>query len=130
MTEHVPAHDQNDAKNFRPAQRNDLLGDGIRRDAHRVCRTLDIIHTAARNSTRVHYTLIDVAGHTDTSGPYGYNIRLSQRRAQAVAAELERQGVPGNAIDIHAYGYTQVLVPTGPDVREPQNRRVEIVFEE
>jgi OOP family OmpA-OmpF porin len=53
---------------------------------------------------------------------------LSERRARVVAAELVRDGVPQNAIDMHAYGDTHLLVPTGPGVREPQNRRVEIVY--
>jgi outer membrane protein OmpA-like peptidoglycan-associated protein len=37
-------------------------------------------------------------------------------------------GVPASEISIHAYGETHLLVPTGPGVREPQNRRVEIVL--
>jgi outer membrane protein OmpA-like peptidoglycan-associated protein len=50
------------------------------------------------------------------------------RRARVVAAELVRDGVPQSAISMHAYGDTKLLVPTGPGVREPRNRRVEIVF--
>jgi outer membrane protein OmpA-like peptidoglycan-associated protein len=45
-----------------------------------------------------------------------------------VAAELVRDGVPRAEIDIHAYGDTRPLVPTAPGVREPQNRRVEIIL--
>ena len=50
------------------------------------------------------------------------------RRAQTVAAELVRDGVPRNAITIQGFGETHLLVPTGPGVREPQNRRVEIII--
>ena len=39
-----------------------------------------------------------------------------------------RLGVPKNIIDIKAFGDTKPLVPTGPQTREPQNRRVEIVL--
>ena len=39
-----------------------------------------------------------------------------------------RDGVPQNVIEIHGYGETHLLVPTGPGVREPQNRRVEIIL--
>lgn len=67
-------------------------------------------------------------GNTDTSGTPQYNQGLSERRARTVAEELVRDGVPQNAISMHAYGDTKLLVPTGPGVREPQNRRVEIVF--
>ena len=74
------------------------------------------------------YTRIEVNGYTDTSGTPRYNQGLSVRRAQAVAAELVRDGVPAAAISIHGFGETNLLVPTGPGVREPQNRRVEIVI--
>ena len=87
-----------------------------------------IVQSAAAYSTRTQYTRIDVDGNADTSGSPGYNIGLSQRRAEAVQAELIRDGVPANAIAVHAFGDTKLLVPTGPGVREPQNRRVEIVY--
>ncbi len=87
-----------------------------------------IIREAAENSRRVQYTQIEVNGYTDTSGRPSYNQRLSVRRAENVAAELVRDGVPRNAISIHGYGETHLLVPTGPGVREPQNRRVEIII--
>jgi outer membrane protein OmpA-like peptidoglycan-associated protein len=73
-------------------------------------------------------THLDVTGHTDTVGSDAYNMKLSKRRAEAVKAELVRQGVPANEIAIFAKGKKDPLVPTGDNVREPQNRRVEIVF--
>ncbi len=91
-------------------------------------RSEGIVHDAAAYSTHAQYTRIDVDGNTDTSGTPAYNQGLSERRARVVAAELVRDGVPRNAISMHAYGDTHLLVPTGPNVREPQNRRVEIVF--
>ena len=57
-----------------------------------------------------------------------YNQGLSVRRATSVKAELIRDGVPASAIDIHGYGESHPLVPTGPNAREPQNRRVEIIL--
>ncbi len=91
-------------------------------------RARQIIHEAADNSRRVQYTRIEVNGYTDTSGTAAYNQRLSVRRAQNVAAELVRDGVPRQAIAIQGFGETHLLVPTGPGVREPQNRRVEIII--
>ena len=91
-------------------------------------RARQIIKEAADNSTRVQYTRIDVNGYTDTSGTPQYNQGLSVRRAQAVAGELVRNGVPRNAISIQGFGDTHLLVPTGQGVREPQNRRVEIII--
>ena len=92
-------------------------------------RARQIIHEAAENSTHVQYTQIEVNGYTDTSGSAKYNMGLSIRRADAVAGELVRDGVPKSAIAIHGFGETHLLVPTGPGVREPQNRRVEIIIQ-
>jgi OOP family OmpA-OmpF porin len=91
-------------------------------------RARQIIRDAAENSKKVSYTKIETNGYTDTSGTPKYNQGLSVRRAQAVAAELVRDGVPKNAIAITGFGETHPLVPTGPNVREPQNRRVEIII--
>jgi len=96
--------------------------------ANLTSRSEGIVRDAATYSTHSQYTRIDVNGNTDTSGTAQYNMGLSERRARVVAAELVRDGVPQNAIDMHAYGDTHLLVPTGPGVREPQNRRVEIVY--
>ena len=71
---------------------------------------------------------ITATGHTDTTGPESYNMALSLRRANAVKNELVRQGVPADAIAVVGKGESQLLVPTGDNVREPQNRRVEIVI--
>jgi outer membrane protein OmpA-like peptidoglycan-associated protein len=91
-------------------------------------RARQIIREAADNSTKVQYTRIEVNGYTDTSGTPQYNQGLSVRRAQAVAGELVRDGVPREAISIQGFGETHLLVATGPGVREPQNRRVEIII--
>lgn len=87
-----------------------------------------VIGEAAQNSTHVQLTRIEVNGYTDTSGTPKYNQGLSVRRANAVAGELVRDGVPRNAIAIQGFGETHLLVPTGAGVREPQNRRVEIIL--
>ncbi len=91
-------------------------------------RARAIVKEAADNSTHVQVTRIEVNGYTDTSGTPQYNKGLSVRRAKAVAGELVRDGVPENVIDIQGFGDTHLLVATGPGVREPQNRRVEIII--
>ncbi|MCB5943608.1 OmpA family protein [Acidocella sp. KAb 2-4] len=91
-------------------------------------RATQIIAQAASDSKTQNVTTLDVSGYTDTSGTAVYNQGLSERRAKAVAAQLVTDGVPASEIEIHAYGETHLLVPTGPNVREPQNRRVEIVL--
>ena len=91
-------------------------------------RAREIIKEAATNAQRANVTRIEVAGHADRSGDAAYNQRLSQRRAEAVAAQLVRDGVARGAISVQAFGESRPLVPTADNVREPQNRRVEIVL--
>ncbi len=91
-------------------------------------RARAVISEAATAAPQVGTTRIEVSGHTDTVGPAGYNQALSMRRAEAVAGELERRGIPRSQMVLQAFGFTRLLVPTGPNVREPQNRRVEIVL--
>ncbi|POF63639.1 Outer membrane protein precursor [Novacetimonas maltaceti] len=97
-------------------------------------RARAIVAVAAQASTNTQTTRIEVNGYTDNSashpGPQGehYNQELSLRRAQTIKAELVRDGVPGPAIDIHGFGDANPLVPTGPNTREAQNRRVEIIL--
>jgi len=91
-------------------------------------RAREIIGEAAQNARRVESTRIEVAGHADRSGTPQYNQRLSERRAQAVASELVSRGIGRNEISVTAFGESRPLVPTADGVREPQNRRVEIVL--
>ena len=91
-------------------------------------RSRQIIAEAAQASTHVQTTRIEVNGYTDLSGTPQYNQGLSVRRARVVAAELVRDGVPQRSIDVRGFGETHPLVPTAQGVREPQNRRVEIIL--
>jgi len=92
-------------------------------------RARQVIAEAAQATTRVQVTRIQVNGYTDLSGTARYNQGLSVRRAQNVANELVRLGVPRSAISVQGFGKTHPLVPTADGVREPQNRRVEIILQ-
>jgi outer membrane protein OmpA-like peptidoglycan-associated protein len=92
-------------------------------------RARQVVSEAAQATTRVQVTKIQVNGYTDTSGTPKYNQGLSVRRAQTVANELVKDGVPRSAISIQGFGETHLLVPTADGVREPQNRRVEIILQ-
>lgn len=70
--------------------------------------------------------IISLVGHTDTSGSAAYNIGLSERRVNRVAAALDASGVNMAGATLAARGEAQPAVPTGDGVREPRNRRVEI----
>jgi OOP family OmpA-OmpF porin len=88
-----------------------------------------VIREAAANAKRGNVSRINVTGHADRAGPDKYNMALSLRRADAVKAVLVREGIPANQIAVVGRGESQPLVPTADGVREPQNRRVEIVLQ-
>ncbi|MGK9165574.1 outer membrane beta-barrel protein [Inquilinus limosus] len=87
-----------------------------------------IVASAAADALQGKTTRIDVTGHTDRSGSDRYNQALSVRRAEAVRRELVADGVADNLIVTRGVGESDPLVPTADGVREPQNRRVEIVI--
>jgi len=86
------------------------------------------ISSAAEEFRRTGAAQLSVKGATDTSGASDYNQRLSERREQAVTNELVRLGVPAGAISAVAVGESDPAVPTGDNVREQQNRRVDIAI--
>jgi OmpA-OmpF porin, OOP family len=92
-------------------------------------RDFAIVKDAAMASTKNQTTRIEVTGYTDTSGNAAANQALSERRAKAVAAALARDGVAKDEITVRARADSNLAVPTGPDVAEPRNRRVEIVLQ-
>ena len=71
---------------------------------------------------------VQVTGHADRSGSDSYNMGLSRRRAEAVKAEFIRLGMADNEVGATWRGEQDPLVATPDGVREPQNRRVEIVI--
>lgn len=76
-----------------------------------------------------HYDIV-LNGHTDTAGDARFNLKLSQRRAEAVKQRLVEGGVKPEVIKLFAFGESDPKVKTGDGVREPANRRVEIFLNE
>lgn len=70
--------------------------------------------------------VINVNGHTDTSGSNELNDILSQKRANSVANEFIAGGVDKSNIVTKAFGESAPFKPTADGVKEPLNRRVEI----
>lgn len=89
---------------------------------------LRILQSAAEYAEVGEIAQIELTGHADRSGASAYNIALSQRRAERVSAELVRLGIAPADIGVGWRGENDPLVGTDDGVREPQNRRVEIVF--
>lgn len=69
---------------------------------------------------------IEVAGHTDSTGPYDLNMRLSQARAQAVKAYLAGQGVDPSRMLARGYGPDRPIATNDTAEGRAQNRRVEL----
>ena len=69
---------------------------------------------------------VSVVGHTDTVGTKAYNYSLSMKRAKEVASILTGKGIDPSVLEITSHGKDNLLVPTGDQVSEPRNRRVEI----
>lgn len=86
-----------------------------------------ILIDAANAADDMKASTVTVSGYTDRAGPADYNMRLSQRRADTVAAELAGLIGPGApAMTILAFGETDNLVETPDGVKEERNRRVKI----
>ncbi|HZT88742.1 MAG TPA: OmpA family protein [Stellaceae bacterium] len=88
---------------------------------------MEIIRQAADAYRMYGNVRVTVTGYTDTSGSPAYNQRLSERRAQHVAEALAHFGVPPASMVVSGKGETNLRVPTPNGVREPQNRRVEVI---
>ncbi len=89
---------------------------------------MGIIRSAADTFKRTGAVNIKVDGYTDLSGTAKYNLALSKRRADAVRAELVKDGVPNNAVAEAWHGEENPAVPTPNGVREPRNRRATIML--
>jgi outer membrane protein OmpA-like peptidoglycan-associated protein len=71
---------------------------------------------------------IQINGYDDLSQTRTRAQAISQRRANAVAEALVRLGWPRDRIRIAAFGKNDPLAPTEDGVREPMNRRVELIL--
>ena len=76
--------------------------------------------------TKFNRTLVDVYGHTDSTGDEGYNIDLSQRRALSVATYLNAQGIDSRRFFIQGYGESRPVATNATPEGRALNRRVEI----
>ena len=90
---------------------------------------LAILRDAAATAQSVGPVRIVATGHADRSGTEDYNMALSERRAVAVRAQLQQLGISPATVATFARGEADPLVPTPDGVREPQNRRVELILQ-
>jgi outer membrane protein OmpA-like peptidoglycan-associated protein len=71
-------------------------------------------------------TLLVANGFTDTTGSREQNLAVSQKRADAVAGQLSLDGVDRKRLAAKGFGDEILKIPTGPNVSESRNRRIEI----
>ncbi len=82
-----------------------------------------MVQQAADYAKSGNATKVIVVGHTDTSGGFAYNMRLSERRAKSTADALVSQGVQQGTLQVDWKGKTDLAVQTPDGVKEPLNRR-------
>jgi outer membrane protein OmpA-like peptidoglycan-associated protein len=71
-------------------------------------------------------TLIDVNGHTDSTGDDRYNLQLSQERALSVAQYLNAQGIDQRRFSVIGYGESRPIASNASADGRAANRRVEL----
>ena len=79
-----------------------------------------------KNNPSIH---VEVAGHTDSIGSDTYNQKLSERRAQTVTDELQRDGISASRMTVRGYGERKPIADNKTEEGRARNRRVEIVVD-
>ncbi len=75
-------------------------------------------------------TTVAIEGHTDSTGTHGYNLDLSQRRADAVAAYLVANGIDRARLSTSGLGQDYPVASNNEASGRQQNRRVEIIIQD
>jgi outer membrane protein OmpA-like peptidoglycan-associated protein len=88
-----------------------------------------VIQEAVRAARANPNARLTVSGNADTFGDSAYNRALSQRRAEAVREALVQDGINPATVSVVGHGEDALPVSTRDGVREPNNRRVEIMVQ-
>lgn len=73
-------------------------------------------------------TILMIVGHTDSTGDENYNMRLSERRAQAAANYMISQGLSESRVEIEGRGETEPIADNTTEEGQQENRRVEVAI--
>ena len=73
-------------------------------------------------------TILEITGHTDSTGSDSYNLQLSERRAQSVASALLKNGIASARMLTQGYGESRPIADNGSAAGRQENRRVELVL--
>ncbi len=88
----------------------------------------DVLNSVGKVLAEFDQTVVEVAGHTDSSGTHAYNQGLSERRANSVAAYLNSQGVIPQRVITVGMGETRPVADNSSSAGKQANRRVEITM--
>ena len=89
-------------------------------------RFYNVLNSVAQVLDEYEKTIVDITGHTDSTGEESYNLNLSQRRATNVAQYLIAQGVNSTRIAAQGMGESQPIASNDTPEGRQANRRVEI----
>jgi outer membrane protein OmpA-like peptidoglycan-associated protein len=87
-----------------------------------------VLDKVAQTLVEYDQTVIQVAGHTDSTGSHAYNMKLSEQRAGSVKSYLAARGVPAQRMHTVGAGPDHPVADNSTPDGRAQNRRVEITI--
>ena len=88
----------------------------------------DVLNSVGKVLGEFDQTVVEVAGHTDSTGSDQYNQSLSERRANSVASYLQAQGVIQQRLITVGMGEAYPVADNATATGRQANRRVEITM--
>jgi outer membrane protein OmpA-like peptidoglycan-associated protein len=88
----------------------------------------DVLTSVGKVLDEFDQTIVEVAGHTDSTGSDTYNQSLSVRRSSSVASYLQSQGVDSQRLITIGLGETMPVADNSTQSGRQANRRVEITM--
>ena len=89
-------------------------------------RGTEVLDRIASDVRKFDSTLVVINAYTDTTGTGEQNLAVSQKRAETVGKQLVENGVEQKRVSAKGFGDEILKIPTGPNVSEPRNRRIEM----
>ena len=87
-----------------------------------------VLDKVAQTLTEFDQTVIQIAGHTDSTGSHAYNMKLSEQRASSVKSYLAGRGVPAQRMQTVGAGPDHPIADNSTEAGRAENRRVEITI--
>ena len=88
----------------------------------------DVLNSVNLVVTEYDKTLIEVMGHTDSTGTNAHNQALSERRAESVASYFRSRGIDPLRLATYGHGEDYPIASNQSETGRSQNRRVELVL--